>query len=125
MTDAIENVLTCPCAQANYISIYQNCRKLIEIRNNTYNNSTLRASTDYKAYPSNLGEVETQHYPNWRIIRYPRKYEVAGNVDANLCSKSSKKSRGFNYGVFSCSCCCSKNICLGNMIICFKISVTL
>ena len=47
--------------------------RLIQMRTEMFRKSTQRKDEDYLDYDwDQEGEVATQYYPNWRIIRWPR-----------------------------------------------------
>ena len=77
-----------------------------------FRNSTQRKDEDYVDYNwEQEGEVATQYYPNWRIIRWPRTYSVPKSRTS--CNKKYPGSKGFSFGLFTVGCGCSRNITLG------------
>ena len=56
--------------------------KLIEIRTEMFRNSATRRNEDYVDYPwEEEGEVATQYYPNWEILRCPNpRLHVTKNI---------------------------------------------
>ena len=87
--------------------------KLIEIRRNTFINAVERNNDDYKDWLSPEEEHPTQFYPDFPIFRYPKRYTVSGQKDADLCNKDFDEKRDFSYGVFSLGCGCDLNITFG------------
>ena len=88
--------------------------RLIQIRTNMFRNSIVRKNEDYLYYDwDQEGEVATQYYPNWRIIRWPRTYSVPKSRTS--CNKKFKNSKGFSFGLFTVGCGCARNITLGKL----------
>ena len=52
-------------------------------------------------------------YPAWRILQFPKKYEVRRVVDKDFCNKAFNKAKDFAFGVFSCGCSCPRNVTYG------------
>ena len=52
-------------------------------------------------------------YPAWRILQFPKKYEVHRVVDKDFCNKAFNKAKDFVFGVFSCGCACPRNVTYG------------
>ena len=74
--------------------------RLIQIRTDMFRNSTQRKDEDYVDYDwDQEGEVATQYYPNWRIIRWPRTYSVPRSRTS--CNKKYPGSKGFSFGFFT------------------------
>ena len=93
--------------------------QLIHIRRNIFRSAAKRFSTDYVWVDDEATEVSTQFYPNWKLLRQPKKYAVRNVKDADFCNKNYNKTKGFSFGIFSVGCSCSKNITLG-----FEINLT-
>ena len=87
--------------------------KLIEIRRFTFINAAERNNDDYKDWLSPDEEHPKQFYPDFPIFRYPKRYTVSGQKDADLCNKDFDEKRDFSYGVFSLGCACDLNITFG------------
>ena len=86
--------------------------RLIQMRTDMFRNSTQRKNEDYRDYDwDQEGEVATQYYPNWRIIRWPRTYSVPKSRTS--CNKKYQRSKGFSVGLFTVGCGCPRNITLG------------
>ena len=86
--------------------------RLIKMRTDMFRNSTQRKNEDYHDYDWDQdGEVATQYYPNWRIIRWPRTYAVPKSRTS--CNKKYQRSKGFTVGLFTVGCGCPRNITLG------------
>ena len=89
--------------------------KLIEIRTEMFRNSATRRNEDYVDYPwEEEGEVATQYYPNWEILRWPRAYSVPKSKTS--CNKKYRNSKGFSFGLFTVGCGCRRNITLGSIL---------
>ena len=58
----------------------------------------------------------TQHYPNWPIFRYPKKYVVRNVTDCDFCTKSFNDHTDFSFGVFSVGCACKVNVTNGYVV---------
>ena len=90
---------------------------MIEIRRDTFKNAIDRQSTDYiyiQDYQRPV-QVPTEHYPNHKLMRYPKHYtlQTTGQTDIDLCEKTAKQKGDFNCGVFSIGCSCKNNITYG------------
>ena len=94
--------------------------KLIEIRKGIFTSAAQRFSSDYIWTDENEPkDISTQFYPNWDLIRLPKKYIVRSTQDQDFCNKNYNKTSGFSFGIFSVGCTCSCNITLG-----FEINLT-
>ena len=88
--------------------------KLIQVRRSFFESSTERTTNCYCWIDENdAKEVSTQYYPNWRMLRLPKKYIVNNKQDHDLCNKNYSKCKDFCFGIFSIGCSCSRNITLG------------
>ena len=93
--------------------------RLIHIRRTIFTSAAKRFSSDYRWFDEDVKEVSTQFYPNWKLLRQPKKYAVRNIKDADFCNKHYNKTKGFCFGIFSVGCSSSKNITLG-----FEINLT-
>ena len=50
--------------------------RLLEMRNEIFHNASQRVSADYIPWPDPDEEHPTQCYQNWRLLRFPKKYNV-------------------------------------------------
>ena len=58
-------------------------------------------------------EHPLEFFPKNPLIKYPKKYSVAGNVDEDFCAKSYPTHSDFASGIFSVGCSCEKPITMG------------
>ena len=89
-------------------------QQLIHVRESIFTSAARRFSTDYRwIEDDDAEEVSTQFYPNWPLLRLPKKYVVRNTTDADLCNKHYNRTNGLSFGIFSIGCSCSHNITLG------------
>ena len=86
---------------------------LLKVRQNTFENAVRRSNTDVYQWEDPSLEHPTMCYPNLPIWRYPSKYKVSQQPDADLCDKSFSYHGDFSAGIFSVGCGCPANITLG------------
>ena len=87
--------------------------RLIVMRRQIFENAREMNDADYFAWPDPSLEHESQHYPNWPIRIFPKKYNLRNKKDSDLCEKRFGYKSDFGFGVFSVGCCCSLNITCG------------
>ena len=87
--------------------------RLIQMRIRTFLTAKRRSNSDYYLWPDVNTEHPLQCYPTLPLWRYPSKYKVSDQVDADLCDKAFVYHGDFSAGVYSVGCCCSANITLG------------
>ena len=85
--------------------------KLLEIRMNSFLQSTSRTDAQYIPYDG--PEHPTMCYPNHPIKFYPKKYKVNQKIDADLCKKAFIGHSDFTAGIFTIGCACEYNTTLG------------
>ena len=88
-------------------------KKLIEIREETFNNAPHRYQSQYFDWPDRSKEHPTMFYPNWPIIRYLSNYKIPSSNPEDACKKNYGQTADFGPGIFSCGCSCSLNITHG------------
>ena len=86
---------------------------MLIVRHKTFENAVRRSNTDVTQWPDQTMEHPTQCYPTLPIWRYPSKYKVSQQVDADLCDKTFTYHGDFCAGVFSVGCACPANITFG------------
>lgn len=92
-------------------------RMLIYMRVHIFETAAQRSSSENIKWEG--GEHQTMYYPLWKILHYPKHYNIGKANNKNIqkeeeCDKKkSKKGQKWSYGVFSCGCSCSKNITYG------------
>ena len=86
---------------------------LIQIREETFIKSIKRKDEEYVLWDDPTKEHCTMFYPAFPMIRYPKRYSVAGEVDPERCCKSLGKHRDFSHGLFSVGCACKYSTTYG------------
>ena len=86
---------------------------LLKVRQKTFENTVRRSNSDVYRWEKSSLEHPTMCYPNLPIWRYPSKYKVSQQPDADLCDKSFSYHGDFSAGIFSVGCGCPANITLG------------
>ena len=90
--------------------------QLLQIRHDTFQKCTERYADGYfypEDYPIEFNEVPTEFYPTLPIIRYPKKYRIAGKNEEDLCFKWFNDHQDFIYGLFSVGCTFEYNVTFG------------
>ena len=86
---------------------------LLKIRVTTFENATKRSNSDYFLWPDQSVEHPSQCYPTLPLWRYPSRYRVSDQDDADLCDKAFTYHGDFAAGVYSVGCACPANITFG------------
>ena len=80
-------------------------KKLIEMRNNIFDDAHDRYSDDYVRYNwEQNSEHPTMFWPNWNMALYPKQYKVGNTEDQDLCLKNYRQSNKHPAGLFSGGC---------------------
>ena len=85
---------------------------LLNIRKKTFRGGPIRYASDYTEFSGKF-ESNTQFYPQHKLLRYPKHYNVGNNVDQDYCEKHFSSARKFADGIFTIGCCCKYNITYG------------
>ena len=85
--------------------------KLLEIRMNSFLQSTSRTDAEYIPYDG--PEHPTMCYPNHPIKLYPKKYKVNQKIDGDLCKKAFIGHSDFTACIFTNGCGCEYITILG------------
>ena len=105
----------CTLEKAKYlpVPVARVILSLLRIRCQTFQNATKRSNSDYFLWPDRTVEHPTQCYPTLPLWRYPSKYKVSAQSDADLCDKAFTYHGDFSAGVYSVGCACPANITYG------------
>ena len=74
--------------------------RMIKIRIDTFKMSEARYQEDYFAFEDPNGD-QCAFFPNHKLLRHPKLYEVSQNVDKDSCQKTFSTHTEFADGVFS------------------------
>ena len=86
---------------------------MLKIRSTMFANATKRSNADYYQWPDQSLEHPSQCYPTLPLWRYPSRYRVRDQADAELCDKAFTYHGDFAAGVYSVGCACPANITFG------------
>ena len=86
---------------------------MLKIRWDTFETATKRSNSDYYLWPDRSVEHPTQCYPTLPLWRFPSRYRVSDQNDADLCDKAFTYHGDFSAGVYSVGCACPANITFG------------
>ena len=86
---------------------------LLRIRHETFEKAVRRSNRDVHQWLDPRKEHSLQCYPSLPLWRYPSRYEVSRQIDADICEKSFNYHSDFCAGIFNVGCGCSANVTLG------------
>ena len=89
--------------------------RLLEIRKMSFESSATRYAEQYYDYDGQgvFMEHPLEFFPKNPLIKYPKNYQVSGNVDEDFCAKSYPTHSDFASGIFTVGCSCEKPITMG------------